>query len=155
MVLEAYNDRFYTTGITYQVDNQVDPNTGQPIETTILGDGVDVGFLPILGQGARVDWGVHAYDGTVKDNGGIVGSVFYDTTRAEYDPMFQGAEAWAPGIPHLPMNLYAPVPCGTTTAACDFTGAYELAEDGSYAKGELLNTTTHRGLGTTNWLYSS
>lgn len=143
MVLEAYNDRFYTTGITYQVENQVDPNTGQPIKTTILGDGVDVGLLPILGQGATVDWGVHAYDGTVKDNGGIVGSVFYDTTRAEYDPQFQGAEAWAPGIPHLPMNLYAPVPCtDPNTQTCDFTGAYVLENDGSYAKGELLNTTT-------------
>jgi uncharacterized protein (DUF779 family) len=142
MVLEAYNDRFYTTGITYQVENQVDPNTGQPQKTTIVGDGVDVGFLPVLGQGATVDWGVHAYDGTVKENGGIVGSVFYDTTRAEYDPQYQGAEAWAPGIPHLPMNLYAPVPCGSTGAACDAAGAYELDADGAYAKGELLNTTT-------------
>ena len=140
MVLEAYNDRFYTTGITYQVENQVDPETGQPIETTILGDGVDVGVLPILGQGARIDWGVHAYPND--KNGGIVGSVFYDTTRNELDPRYQAVEPWAPGIPHLPLNLYATVPCGSTDAACDFTNTYELAPDGSYAKGERLNTTT-------------
>ena len=134
MVLEAYNDRYYTTGVTYQVENQ-------PTPTTVLGNGVDVGILPILGQGARLDWGVRPYDpGT---NGGIVGSVFYDTTRNELDPRFQAAEPWDAGIPNLTMNLYAPVPCGTNPgAACDARGDYELAPDGSYAKGELLNTTT-------------
>ncbi|MCP5099035.1 MAG: hypothetical protein GY943_26075, partial [Chloroflexi bacterium] len=143
MVLEAYNDRFYTTGITYQVENQVDPNTGQPQSTTVVGDGVDVGFLPILGQSATLDWGVHPYDGVLKDNGGIVGSVFYDTTINEFDPRFQAVEPWAPGIPHLPLNLYAMVDCGTNANAdCDATGIYELTADGAYAKGERLNTTT-------------
>ncbi|MCA9925787.1 MAG: hypothetical protein KC421_25620, partial [Anaerolineales bacterium] len=140
MVLEAYNDRFYTTGITYQVENQVDPNTGQPQATTILGNGVDVGLLPILGQSAKLDWGVHPY--AADENGGIVGSVFYDTTRNELDPRYQAAEPWAPGIPDITMNLYDTVPCGSTGATCDPTGAYELAADGSYAKGQLLNTTT-------------
>jgi len=133
MVLEAYNDRYYTTGITYQVENQ-------PTPTTVLGSGVDVGVLPILGQSARLDWGVHPYEpGT---NGGIVGSVFYDTTRNELDPRYQAVEPWAPGIPSLPMYLHAPVPCGTTDADCDAQGEYELAPDGSYAKGTLLNTTS-------------
>ena len=137
MVLEAYNDRFYTTGITYQVENQVDPNTGQPQTTTVLGNGVDVGLLPILGQSAKLDWGVHPY--AAGENGGIVGSVFYDTTRNELDPRYQAVEPWAPGIPDLRMNLYDTVPCATN---CDPTGTYELAGDGSYAKGQLLNTTT-------------
>ena len=134
MVLEAYNDRYYTTGVTYQVENQ-------PTPTTVLGGGVDVGFLPVLGQSARLDWGVHPYEpGT---NGGIAGSVFYDTTRNELDPRYQAVEGWAPGIPDLTMNLYAPVFCGTNPGAtCDLYGVYELAPDGSYAKGELLNTTT-------------
>lgn len=140
MVLEAYNDRFYTTGITYQVENQIDPNTGQPQITTVLGNGVDVGILPILGQSAKLDWGVHPY--ADNENGGIAGSVFYDTTRNELDPRYQAAEPWAAGIPGLNMNLYDTVPCGTTGALCDPTGAYELAADGSYAKGPLLNTTT-------------
>ena len=141
MVLEAYNDRFYTTGITYQVENQVDPNTGQPQATTIMGNGVDVGLLPILGQSAKLDWGVHPY--AADENGGIVGSVFYDTTRNELDPRYQAAEPWSPGIPDLTMNLYDTVPCGTNAGTlCDPTNTYELAADGSYAKGQLLNTTT-------------
>jgi uncharacterized repeat protein (TIGR01451 family) len=133
MVLEAYNDRYYTTGVTYQVDNQ-------PAPTTVLGNGVDVGILPILGQPARLDWGIYPYEAGT--NGGIVGSVFYDTTRNELDPRYQAVEAWAAGIPNLTMNLYAPVPCGTTGASCDARGDYELAPDGSYAKGQFLNTTT-------------
>lgn len=133
MVLEAYNDRYYTTGVTYQVDNQLE-------STTVPGNGVDVGILPILGQPARLDWGIHPYEpGT---NGGIVGSVFYDTTRNELDPRYQAVEPWAPGIPDLVMNLWAPVPCGTNLGTvCDATNTYELAEDGSYAKGALLNST--------------
>ena len=104
MVLEAYNDRYYTTGITYQVDNQPEP-------TTVLGNGVDVGFLPILGQPARLDWGIYPYEAGT--NGGIVGSVFYDTTRNELDPQYQAVEPWAAGIPNLNMNLYEPLLCGT------------------------------------------
>jgi hypothetical protein len=131
MVLEAYNDRYYTTGITYQVENQVTP-------TTILGDGVDVGFLPILGQAGRLDWGVHEYeDGT---NGGIVGSVFYDVTRNEFDPRLAEAVPWSPGIPDLTLNLYATVPCGTNGGEpCDPTGFFEIEADGSLKKGPWLN----------------
>jgi len=55
LVMEAYNDLFYTTGVTYQTDNQ-------PTPTTILGAGVDINVLPIIGLGGRLDWGVHAYD---------------------------------------------------------------------------------------------
>ena len=57
MVMEAYNDSFYTTGITYQADNQPNP-------TTVKGAGVDVSVMPIIGLGGRLDWGVHAYDAT-------------------------------------------------------------------------------------------
>ena len=39
LVMEAYDDRYYTTGVTYQADNQ-------PNETTVLGAGVDVSVLP-------------------------------------------------------------------------------------------------------------
>ncbi len=136
MILEAYNDRYTTTGITYQVENQ-------PTPTTVLGNGVDVGVLPILGQGGRLDWGVRPYaPGT---NGGIVGTVFYDTTRNELDARYQAVEGWAPGIPGLTLNLYRPVLCGTTPGApCDLSGMYELdpARGNAIARGPLLNTTT-------------
>jgi hypothetical protein len=125
MILEAYNDRYYTTGITYQVENQ-------PEETTVLGAGVDVGVLPILGHTGRLDWGVRPYaPGT---NGGIVGTVFYDTTRNELDARYQAVEGWAPGIPGLRVNVYKPKYCDFSSIACDPSGVFELAEDGSIAK---------------------
>ncbi|MBW7885882.1 MAG: hypothetical protein H3C34_25275, partial [Caldilineaceae bacterium] len=136
MVLEAYNDRYYTTGITYRVENQPEP-------TTVLGNGVDVGVLPILGQSGRLDWGVLPYDASGTKggprNGGIVGTVSYDTTRNELDPRYAAVEGWQPGIPDVRVNLYLPVPCGTTGAACDQRNLYELAPDGAYAKGALIN----------------
>lgn len=142
LVEEAYSDLYYTTGITFQADNQL-------TETTVLGAGVDVSVLPIIGLGGRLDWGVHAYDptgatgGLDPRNGGIVGTVSYDTTRNELDPRYAAVEAWQPGISNLTVNLYAPVVCGTHTGtACDALGQYELASDGSLAKGQLLNTYT-------------
>ena len=126
MILEAYNDRYYTTGVTYQVENQLEP-------TTVMGAGVDVGVLPMLGHTGRLDWGVRAYSpGT---NGGIAGTVFYDTTRNELDARYQAVEGWAPGIPNLRVNVYKPVPCSDTSLACDVSGMYELDPiDGSIAK---------------------
>ncbi|MDI6693903.1 MAG: SdrD B-like domain-containing protein [Anaerolineales bacterium] len=123
MILEAYNDRYYTTGVTYQVENQ-------PTETTVLGNGVDVGILPILGQTGRLDWGVRPYaPGT---NGGIVGTVFYDTTRNELDARYQAVEGWAPGIPDMRVNVWE--------ALKDQQGNFIIEPDGSYAKGKLLNS---------------
>ena len=138
LVEEAYNDLYYTTGVTYQADNQ-------PTPTTVPGAGVDVSVLPIIGLSGKLDWGVHAYDPTGRTNGldprngGIVGTVSYDTTRNELDPRYAFVEDWQPGIPNLTVNLYMPVDCGSTGAPCDSAGRYELTLDGSYAKGKLLN----------------
>lgn len=134
LVLEAYAPQYKVTGFTYQAFNQ-------PEETTILGEGVDVGVLPIIGQSGRLDWGVKPY--APGENGGIAGTVFYDTTRAEYDPSLAAVEPWAVGIPNLEMNLYEPVACtDPNTQTCDESGSYLLAADGSFAKGTLLQTTT-------------
>ncbi|MBU1750553.1 MAG: IPT/TIG domain-containing protein [Chloroflexi bacterium] len=124
MVLEAYNDLYRTTGITFQASNQ-------PEETTILGAGVDVGVLPMLGQSGRLDWGVKFYEPDT--NGGIVGTVSYDTMRAEDNARYAGAEPYQPGIPGLTMNLYATVK--------DIDGNFVFEADGAYKKGPLLNTT--------------
>jgi hypothetical protein len=132
LVEEAYADGFQTTGITFQADNQSQ-------ETTVIGQGVDVNVHPVIGLGGRLDWGVKAYDpGT---NGGIVGTVSYDTTRNELDPAYAAIENWQPSISGLTVDLYEPVLCGTNTGApCDANGFYELAADGSYALGKRLNT---------------
>ncbi|MDZ4718393.1 MAG: SdrD B-like domain-containing protein [Roseiflexaceae bacterium] len=132
LVEEAYADGFQTTGITYQADNQ-------PTETTVLGQGVDVNVHPVIGLGGRMDWGVKAYaPGT---NGGIVGTISYDTTRNELNPQYAAIEDWQPSIADLTVELRSPVLCGTHTGTpCDETGLYELAPSGAYALGKLLNT---------------
>ncbi len=146
LVIEAYNDLYYTTGATYQADNQ-------PTPTTIPGAGVDVSVLPIIGLSGKLDWGVHAYDadgtnGIDPQNGGIVGTVSYDTTRNELDARYAFVEDWQPGIPNLNVNLYAPVLCTPGAANCDAeTGLYELDTDGSYKKGNLLKPIPDRNLG--------
>ncbi|NLF15601.1 MAG: hypothetical protein GX597_27755 [Anaerolineaceae bacterium] len=132
MVLEAYSDIYRTTGVTYQASNAKE-------ETTLLGPIVDLAVLPIFSQAGRLDWGVKFYDpGT---NGGIAGTVFYDTVRAEDDAAYAGAEPWQPGIPGLTLQLWEPVECPGPAANCDPTGRYLLADDGSIAKGALLNET--------------
>ncbi len=139
LVEEVYSDLYYTTGVTFQADNQ-------PTETTILGQGVDVNVLPIIGLGGRLDWGVRAYDkGT---NGGIVGTVSYDTTRNELDPRYAAVENWQPGVSDIPVKLYEPTPCPrnpttgeiTGGAVCDSSGRYQLDTDGSFMKGKLVNS---------------
>lgn len=134
LVQEAYADTYHTTGITFQADNQPEP-------TTILGAGVDVNVHPVIGLGGRLDWGVKAYDpGT---NGGIVGTISYDTTRNELDPAYAAIEDWQPSISGLTVDLYAPVDCydanGVQLGPCDPTGIYLLDADGSLARGQLLN----------------
>jgi len=108
LVLEAFNTRYKTTGITYQGDNEL-------TATTKLGELVDVNFLPIIGLGGTIDWGVQPY--AAPDNGGIVGTVSYDTTRNELDPADAVSESYQPGIPGIPVHLYASVPCTATTDA--------------------------------------
>lgn len=106
LVLEGFNTRYKTTGITYQAANEPKP-------TTQLGSLVDINFLPIIGLRGRIDWGVQPYDpGT---NGGIVGTVTYDTTRNELDPAMAATEPYQPGIPGIPVHLYVPKACTATT----------------------------------------
>lgn len=124
MVLEAYSDLHRTTGVTYQTLNM-------PEEVTLKDAVVDLGILPILGQPVRVDWGVKPYG--PDENGGIGGTVYYDTVRAEDNARYAGAEPWQPGIPGLTVNLYA--------AQVDAFGVPMKAPDGSLAKGQLLATT--------------
>ncbi len=135
LVEEVYNDRFQTTGVTFQSDNM-------PNEKTILSAGVDINFLPIIGLSARIDWGVKPYaPGT---NGGIVGTVTYDSTRNETDPRFATTEDYQPGIPNFTVKLYQPVPCGTSTqcATAESGNSYQVGTDGAFTKGQLLNIYT-------------
>ena len=169
LVVEAYNDRYYTTGVTYQPDNapptthladRVDANGVASTDptATFVGTGVDVSMLPIIGLSGTLDWGVHNYDpihGVGTDptaagynkvdpaNGGIVGTVSYDVTRNELDPRYAAVEDWQPGIPGALVKLWAPVDCGINLGApCDLDGLYEVNGDGSLKHGDLLNEYT-------------
>ena len=106
LVLEAFNTRYRTTGISYRGENEKK-------WTTKLGGLVDVNFLPIIGLGGEIDWGVQPYKG--QQNGGIAGTVSYDTTRNELDPADAASESYQPGIPDVKVHLYASTPCAATT----------------------------------------
>lgn len=106
LVLEAFNTRYQTTGVTYRGENET-------TSTTKLGGLVDIDFLPIIGLGGEINWGVTPYaSGT---NGGIAGTVSYDTTRNELDPADAASESYQPGIPGVGVRLFAPMPCTATT----------------------------------------
>ncbi len=107
LVLEAFNTRYTTTGVTYRGDNET-------TSTTQLGGLVDFDFLPIIGLGGTVDWGVEPF--AAGTNGGIAGTVSYDVTRNEFDPADAASESYQPGIPDIPVNLYKPVKCTETNA---------------------------------------
>ena len=84
LVLEAFNTRYTTTGISYRGENET-------ASTTKLGGLVDLDFLPVIGLGGEVDWGVKPF--ATGANGGIAGTVSYDTTRNELRPGGRGLRA--------------------------------------------------------------
>ncbi|MEO7132487.1 MAG: IPT/TIG domain-containing protein [Dermatophilaceae bacterium] len=108
LVLEAFNTRYRTTGVTYQAPNET-------TATTMLGGLVDLDFLPIIGLRGRIDWGVEPY--AAGENGGIAATVSYDTTRNEFDPAYAVSEDYQPGIPDVPVHLHVTLPCTATTTA--------------------------------------
>ena len=128
LVLEAFNTRYQTTGVTYRAANE-------PTATTKLGSLVDLSFLPIIGLGAQIDWGVQPY--AAGTNGGIVGTVSYDTTRNELDPSQAASESYQPGIPDVPISVYNSVPCDVTAAA-DVAIQCRLGKKVDLATGALL-----------------
>ena len=120
LVAEVDFGRFKATGVTVTVDqggplppgqsinpqvqDQVNPNTGDRLSRTETGPVLTQAFQLFLGQTSKIEWGKAPYG--ENENGGISGIVYYDTTRAEDDPRFAVAEPWEPGIPRVQVNLY-------------------------------------------------
>jgi len=129
LVLEGFNTRYKTTGISYKGENETK-------FTTKLGSAVDVDFLPIIGLGGEIDWGVQPYYGGT--NGGIVGTVTYDTTRNELDPADAATEAYQPGIPGIPVRLYLP-------KACDSSTPSDLCRQGYQTEPSQIDDPAHPG----------
>ncbi|UQX87375.1 hypothetical protein M6D93_13835 [Jatrophihabitans telluris] len=132
LILEGFNTRYQTTGITYKAENETK-------STTQLGSLVDINFLPIIGLGGEIDWGVQPY--AAGTNGGIVGTVSYDTTRNELDPADAVSESYQPGIPNVKVHLYVPVACDATTPADHCRQGYQLNDDGSMKRGPQVADT--------------
>lgn len=80
----------------------INPNTGNNLSRTETGPVLLEAMMNF--QANVIDWGKVNY-GT-NENGGIVGIVYYDTTRAENDPRLCAGEPWEPGIPRVQVNLY-------------------------------------------------
>ena len=144
--MEAYSDSFYTTGITYQADNQHDPDHGQGRRRRRQ-RAAHHRPRRHAWTGASTPTTRLARNGVDPRNGGIVGTVSYDTTRNELDPQYAASEDWQPGISGMPVEALRdrrlrhdgsrPATRRTATSS---------TPDGSYAKGKLLNTYV-----TENW----
>ena len=146
-VIQAFNPRWKTTGVTWQACND-------PQEHTTLTAAVDVQYNPVIAQCGRLDWAVQPYKGATtsqndpnkpvarSDNGGIVATVLYDAVRNRYLGRTQVQQSFFTGIPGLMTELFQPIkapanapatqPCGTSVAANVSYNHYLLNCDGSY-----------------------
>jgi hypothetical protein len=88
-----------------------------------------------------IDWGKKPFG--PGENGGIVGIVFYATTRNELDARLAAAEDYEPGVPNTPVNLYAPVLDGNGNPVYD-------PDTGEILKDHLA-AVYKDGLGTDSW----
>ena len=127
-VLQFFNNRYKTTGLTYQADND-------PQEHTVLTSAVDISTLNIIGLNGRVDVGVQMYDSAAKEQGGIVATVTYDSTRNELAARQSVTEIYQPGIPNIPVHVGRPTP---DPASAD---GYKHNPDGSIAMTPLNSAT--------------
>jgi len=115
--------------------------TGNFYSTTIPGPVLTMGLQTFLGQTNVMDFGKAAY--APGENGGITGIVYYAITRAEDDPRLAAAEEWEPGIPRVPVILYAdggPAGIGAPDGVIDdldMSGGITLADVDFYPFGNF------------------
>ena len=91
--------------------DRVDLGTGQDPRPTALGDGsiaqpaaLSYGVQGFISQRSRVEWGRAPY--VPGENGGIIGTVVYASTRPFDDQRFNVQNIWAPLVPRVKVNLY-------------------------------------------------
>jgi hypothetical protein len=123
--------------LTPQPQADPNPNTGNNLSRTETGEVLTQGFQAFLGQTNVIHWGKNSYG--ANESGGISGMVYYDTTRAEDDPRYNGAETWQPGIPRVQVVLYEsvfdPVTDEPVIADRNGSGTIELADVDNYPFG--------------------
>jgi hypothetical protein len=103
MVLQFFNTRYKTTGVTCQADND-------PQQHTLLTAAVDLTTLNIIGLNGRCDVGVTPYstDPTGNDNGGIVATAMYHSFHTEYTEEQAVPSPWDTGLPGVRYELWKP-----------------------------------------------
>jgi len=122
---QFFNTRYKTTGLNYQACNDTQ-------EHTIISPFVDVAYLPIIGQCARIDIGVQPYNSSAGDNGGIVATMLYDSIRLNYPARQNIQFDHMTGIPDFRMDLYDAV-TGTPNPKNPVNGTpTQRNADGSY-----------------------
>jgi len=159
-VIQAFNTRWKTTGLTWQACND-------PQEHTTLTAAVDVQYNPVIAQCGRLDWAVKPYAGATtsqndpnkasarSDNGGIVATVLYDTVRNRYLGRTQVQHSFFTGIPGLMTELFKPVKESASTPTTQSCGGVVAAQKVSYnhyllnCDGSYLTTGPTGGYSTT------
>jgi hypothetical protein len=103
LVLQFFNTKYKTTGVTCQADN--DPQQ----HTTITG-AVDLTTLNVIALNGKCDIGVQPYntDPTVNDNGGIVATAMYHSFRTEYGQEQAFTPPFDTGQPGFRFELWMP-----------------------------------------------
>ena len=109
LVLEAFDTRYRTTGITYKGENETR-------STTKLGGLVDLDFLPIIGLGGEVDWGVQPYDAGHQRRHRRHRQLRHDPQRAR-PGRCRLRVATSPASPTSRCDLYATLACTATDPA--------------------------------------
>ena len=128
-VAEADTTRFKQTGVSVVVDGGGRPDTtgpgagiwsstyatGQSSVRTEQPGALSYGFQGFISQRNRVDWGRTPY--AAGENGGIVGTVVYSSTRPFDDMRLNVQTIWEPLVPRVTVNLYQAVtlPDGSQT----------------------------------------
>ena len=117
-VAEADTTRFKQTGVNIVVDGGGVPDTTgdtQGIWTSKYATGessirpevpgaLSYGLQGFISQRNRIDWGRTPY--VPNENGGIVGTVVYSSTRPFDDMRYNVQTIWEPLVPRVTVNLY-------------------------------------------------
>jgi hypothetical protein len=117
-VVEADTTRFKQTGVHINVDGggKADTTgrganlwsskyaTGESSDRVEIPGALSYGEQGFIGQRNRVDWGRTPY--VPGENGGILGTVVYASTRPFDDQRFDVQNIWEPLVPRVTVNLY-------------------------------------------------
>ncbi len=139
LVLEAYDDRYYTTGITYQADNQPSPRRSSARASTSAS--CRSSACRARSTGAFMPTTRRAPTASTRRTAGS--SAPSATTRpvTSWTRSTRRPRTGSPACPGSPSSSGRRSSAARTPATpCDARGDYELAPDGSYAEGKLLNT---------------